>query len=164
MWNPYFSHQKLKFSALFTLSKIHHLSFLPTTSPGALLTFSKYFGSISQLSSSNSIELPQSAEVIIIGGGSAGCHTFYHLAKKGVKAVLLERAKLTAGTTWHTAGLIWHLRPNDIDIELLNNSRKMLLELNEESDSDAGWIQNGGIFLAHSEVSISCFNNLLLSL
>lgn len=53
----------------------------------------------------------------IQGGGSAGCHALYHLAKRGVKAVLLERCKLTAGTTWHTAGLLWRIRPNDIDIQ-----------------------------------------------
>lgn len=51
------------------------------------------------------------------GGGSAGCHTLYHLAKRGVKTVLLERCKLTAGTTWHTGGLLWRLRPNDVEIQ-----------------------------------------------
>lgn len=51
------------------------------------------------------------------GGGSAGCHTLYHLAKRGVKVLLVERCKLTAGTTWHTAGLLWRLRPNDVDIQ-----------------------------------------------
>lgn len=60
---------------------------------------------------------PESAKVVIIGGGSAGCHTLYHLAKRGVNAVLLERAQLTSGTTWHTAGLIWRLRPNDVEIQ-----------------------------------------------
>ena len=34
-----------------------------------------------------------------------GCSTLYHLAKMGVtNTVLLEKAQLTAGTTWHTAG------------------------------------------------------------
>lgn len=67
--------------------------------------------------SSTRPQLPTSADAVIIGGGSAGCHALYHLAKKGVKAVLLERAKLTAGTTWHTAGLVWRLRPNDVEIQ-----------------------------------------------
>lgn len=66
---------------------------------------------------SNAPQLPASADAVIIGGGSAGCHALYHLARRGVKAVLLERAKLTAGTTWHTAGLVWRLRPNDVEIE-----------------------------------------------
>lgn len=39
-----------------------------------------------------------------VGGGIAGCNTLYQLTKRGVNAVLLERAKLTSGTTWHTAG------------------------------------------------------------
>jgi len=39
------------------------------------------------------------------GGGSQGCNSLYQLAKRGCKAVLLERSKLTSGTTWHTAGL-----------------------------------------------------------
>ena len=51
-------------------------------------------------------ELPSEADVVVIGGGSVGCSTAYHLAKMGVsKVVLLEKHKLTSGTTWHTAGL-----------------------------------------------------------
>lgn len=34
------------------------------------------------------------------GGGVAGCYTLYHLAKRGIQAVLLERFQLTSGTTW----------------------------------------------------------------
>lgn len=49
--------------------------------------------------------LPSTANVVVIGGGSLGCQTLYHLAKLGVSgAVLLERERLTSGTTWHTAG------------------------------------------------------------
>lgn len=49
--------------------------------------------------------LPSAADVVVIGGGSLGCQTLYHLAKLGVSgALLLERERLTSGTTWHTAG------------------------------------------------------------
>jgi glycine cleavage system aminomethyltransferase T/glycine/D-amino acid oxidase-like deaminating enzyme len=52
-------------------------------------------------------KLPKYAKVVIIGGGVIGCSTAYHLAKLGWKdIVLVERAQLTAGTTWHAAGLI----------------------------------------------------------
>jgi len=55
---------------------------------------------------SNNI-FPTNARVVIIGGGVIGCSTAYHLAKLGWKdIVLLERAQLTAGTTWHAAGLV----------------------------------------------------------
>jgi glycine cleavage system aminomethyltransferase T/glycine/D-amino acid oxidase-like deaminating enzyme len=51
--------------------------------------------------------LPTQARVVIIGGGVIGCSTAYHLSKLGWKdVVLLERAQLTAGTTWHAAGLV----------------------------------------------------------
>jgi dimethylglycine dehydrogenase len=47
------------------------------------------------------------ARVVVIGGGAVGVSTLYHLALKGWSdAVLLERAELTAGSTWHAAGLL----------------------------------------------------------
>lgn len=51
------------------------------------------------------LHFQRSADVVVIGGGSLGCQTIYHLAKMGMtNVVLLERDRLTAGTTWHTAG------------------------------------------------------------
>ena len=52
-------------------------------------------------------KLPTSAQVVIIGGGVIGCSTAYHLAKLGWKdVIILEKNELTAGTTWHAAGLV----------------------------------------------------------
>lgn len=51
------------------------------------------------------------------GGGSAGCYTLYHLAKRGARVLLLERSCITSGTTWHTNGLMWRIRANDVDIQ-----------------------------------------------
>jgi glycine cleavage system aminomethyltransferase T/glycine/D-amino acid oxidase-like deaminating enzyme len=52
-------------------------------------------------------EQPDRARVVIIGGGVSGCSVAYHLAKLGWDdVVLLERDKLTSGTTWHAAGLV----------------------------------------------------------
>lgn len=51
--------------------------------------------------------LPSSADVVIIGGGVIGCSTLYHLTEMGMKnAILIEKDSLTAGTTWHTAGIV----------------------------------------------------------
>lgn len=51
--------------------------------------------------------LPAYAQVVIIGGGVIGCSTAYHLSKLGWKdVILLEQNQLTAGTTWHAAGLV----------------------------------------------------------
>ena len=58
-------------------------------------------------------ELPKSTKVVVIGGGVVGCSCAYHLTKFGWKdVILLERDKLTSGTTWHAAGLVSQLGPS----------------------------------------------------
>jgi len=52
-------------------------------------------------------DLPKAARIVIIGGGIIGCSTAYHLAKMGCNdVVLLEKHKLTSGSTFHAAGLV----------------------------------------------------------
>lgn len=53
------------------------------------------------------IKLKQQARVVVIGGGIVGVSILYHLAKAGwCDVVLCERTELTAGSTWHAAGLL----------------------------------------------------------
>ena len=54
-------------------------------------------------------QIPSQARVVIIGGGIMGCGIAYHLAHEGWSdVVLLEKAELTSGSTWHAAGQITH--------------------------------------------------------
>ncbi|MBI2467526.1 MAG: FAD-binding oxidoreductase, partial [Candidatus Rokubacteria bacterium] len=55
--------------------------------------------------------MTEHARAVIIGGGVAGCSVAYHLAARGWRdVVLLERAELTSGSTFHAAGLVGQLR------------------------------------------------------
>ncbi|MEK9864201.1 MAG: FAD-binding oxidoreductase [Verrucomicrobiota bacterium] len=60
------------------------------------------------------VELPLEAEVVIVGGGIAGCSVAYHLVQLGIKdVVLLEQNQLAGGTTWHAAGMVGRLRTSN---------------------------------------------------
>jgi len=92
--------------------------------------------------------LPKSARVVIIGGGIIGCSTAYHLAKMGVECVLLERKKLTSGTTFHAAGLVGQLRSNANITQLLGYSVELYNSIEAETGLGTGWKMNGGLRLA----------------
>ena len=68
-------------------------------------------------------ELPQHARAVVIGGGIVGCSTAYHLARLGWQDILvIERHKLTSGSTHHAAGLVGQLRTSANITQLLGYS------------------------------------------
>ena len=93
--------------------------------------------------------LPDRASVIIIGGGVAGCSIAYHLTKIGVTdVVLLERSRLTSGTTWHAAGLVGQLRATRNLTELATYTADLYRSLEAETGQATGFKQNGSISVA----------------
>ncbi|MGE3873768.1 MAG: FAD-dependent oxidoreductase, partial [Parvibaculaceae bacterium] len=78
-------------------------------------------------------DLPASSGVIIVGGGIIGCSTAYHLAKAGVEVILLERKKLTSGSTFHAAGLVGQLRSSANITQLLSYSVDLYRKLEGET-------------------------------
>ena len=97
-------------------------------------------------------DLPTSAKAVIIGGGIVGVSTAYHLAKLGwTDTVLLERKKLTSGTTFHAAGLVGQLRSNANITQLLGYSVDLYNKIEEETGLGTGWKMNGGLRLACNE-------------
>ncbi|MGH6924573.1 MAG: GcvT family protein [Propylenella sp.] len=95
------------------------------------------------------MSLPDSAKVIVIGGGIVGCSVAYHLGKMGWSDVLLlERAKLSLGSTWHAAGLVGQLRTNANITQLLGYSVALYDGLEAETGLATGWKRNGGLRLA----------------
>ncbi len=97
-------------------------------------------------------KLPTSTKVVIIGGGVVGCSCAYHLAKFGWKDVILvERDKLTSGTTWHAAGLVSQIGPSAPITKIRKYSLDLYKELEKKVDHSAGLRLNGAMSIAQEE-------------
>src|SRR4249919_3536097 len=97
-------------------------------------------------------ELPDRARIVIVGGGVGGTSIAYHLAELGERDVLLlDRAELTSGSTFHSAGLVGQLRGSVSLTKMMMYSVELYRRLADESEFDPGWTECGGIRLASSE-------------
>ena len=95
---------------------------------------------------------PKQARAVIIGGGVIGCSVAYHLTKLGWQdVVLLERKKLTSGTTWHAAGLVAQLRASKNMTKLAKYTQELLVDLEKETEVATGFKKVGSITVAKTE-------------
>jgi len=96
------------------------------------------------------VQLPSRAQVVIVGGGVIGCSIAYHLAHLGrTDVVLLEQHELTAGTTWHAAGLITSAGMTDETALFFSRySRDLYAQLEAETGHSTGFRPVGHISLA----------------
>ncbi len=105
--------------------------------------------------------LPGRARVVVIGGGNIGASVLYHLAKEGwTDTILLEKAELTSGATWHAAGLVsrmvggydlgsWH----DYAIDLYS-------VIEHETDQAVGYHSCGSLRVATSPAHVDWIRHL----
>ncbi len=88
--------------------------------------------------------LPTHARVVIVGGGIIGSSIAYHLTKLGWRdVVLLERKRLTSGTTWHAAGLVGQLRATANLTKLAQYTTNLYAGLEKETGQATGFMQRG---------------------
>lgn len=89
------------------------------------------------------------ARVVVIGGGVVGVSTLYHLVKKGWSdVVLLERSELTAGSTWHAAGLLPLFNMSYTVGQLHKYSVDLYKRLPAETGQDVSFHVTGNLRLA----------------
>jgi glycine cleavage system aminomethyltransferase T/glycine/D-amino acid oxidase-like deaminating enzyme len=99
---------------------------------------------------SNQATIPAHARVVVVGGGVIGTSVAYHLAAMGWKdIVLLERDRLTSGTTWHAAGLMVTFgSTSETSTEMRKYSRALYGRLEAETGQATGFAPIGFIEVA----------------
>ena len=93
------------------------------------------------------------AKVVVIGGGVVGVSALYHLAKKGwgEEVVLLEKAELTSGSTWHAAGLLPLFNMSYSVGQIHKYSVRLYKQLEAETGQNVGFSQVGNLRLAMND-------------
>ena len=96
-------------------------------------------------------DVPQRAQVVIVGGGAVGCSVAYHLARLGwTDVVLLEQGQLSCGTTWHAAGVVGQLRTHPSLTRLMLESSELYASLESLVGLGTGWNASGALWVAAS--------------
>ncbi len=97
-------------------------------------------------------QLPEHAQVVIIGGGIVGCSVAYHLTKLNWKdVVLLERKALTSGTTWAAAGLVGQLWATSSLTKLAQYGTELYTRLEQETGQHTGFVKCGSLRVAQTK-------------
>jgi glycine cleavage system T protein len=91
------------------------------------------------------------ARAVVIGGGVGGASILYWLARLGwTDTVLVERARVTSGSTFHSAGLVGQLRGSLSLTRMMMNSVDLYRNLSDEVGLETGWHEVGSLRLASS--------------
>lgn len=97
-------------------------------------------------------DLPERAQVVIVGGGVIGASVAYHLTRLGwTDVLLLEQGRLSSGTTWHAAGLVGPLRASEGGTRLVQYSAELYAALEAETGLATGYAGVGGVIVARTE-------------
>src|ERR671929_101761 len=92
------------------------------------------------------------ARAVVVGGGVGGCGILYWLARLGWSDVLLvERADLTSGSTFHSAGLVGQLRGSISLTKMMMSSVDLYRTLEAEVGLETGWREVGSLRLGSSQ-------------
>lgn len=96
--------------------------------------------------------IPAQARVVVIGGGVMGCSMLYHLAKLGwTDVVLLEKTQLTAGSTWHAAGMVPTFSKSVLITSLVKNSLALYRTFAKDTENPIELHQCGNIWLSRTD-------------
>src|ERR1035437_2707323 len=93
-------------------------------------------------------DLPGSAECVIVGGGVVGCSLAYHMARDGMRPLLLERGDFGAGSTPRCAGGVRQQFSTEVNVRVGMLSRRLLERFEDEVGATADFRPIGYLFVA----------------
>src|SRR5512145_1649190 len=107
------------------------------------------------------MDSPNAADIVIIGGGVMGASAAYHLAKRGIKnVVLLEKEEFFGtGATGRCAGGVRYQFSTEINVKLSLESLPMIERFKEETGQDVDYRQCGYLLVATNEKDARVFRH-----
>ena len=106
--------------------------------------------------------LPSQARVVVIGGGIMGCSLLYHLAKEGwTDCLLIEKAELTSGSTWHAAGQITHSLGNFAIAKMAGYGIELYQSLEEETGQSVTFHRCGSLRVAYTDDEVDFLHQIV---
>ena len=101
------------------------------------------------------------ADVVVVGGGIAGCATAYYLARRGVKVTLLERGEIAGEQSGRNWGFVRQQGRDLFEVPLMMASNRIWRGLERELDADIEWIHGGNLALAATPERAALFEEWL---
>src|SRR5438552_9229427 len=101
--------------------------------------------------------LPDSAAVVIVGGGVIGTSAAFHLAEAGVDVVLVERAQLGSGSTCRAAGGVRTQFSDALNVEIARRSLDAFRDFGRRPGWEIGLKQVGYLFVLSREADVEKF-------
>ncbi len=103
------------------------------------------------------VDLAQSTEVVVIGGGIVGSTTAYFLAKQNVPVVLCEKGVIAGEQSSRNWGFVRQQGRDPAEVPLMMECNRMWQNFEQELGEDLDWIQGGNLYLADSEEKMAAF-------
>jgi len=101
--------------------------------------------------------IEREADVVVVGAGIVGCATAYHLARRGVRVVVVERASVAGEQSRKNWGFVRQQGRDPLEVPLVMEANRIWRGLERELDADIEWIQGGNLALAADEARMARF-------
>ncbi len=107
--------------------------------------------------------MEREVDVVGVGAGIVGCATAYHLARRGVRVVVVERAGVAGEQSRKNWGFVRQQGRDPLEVPPVMEANRIWRGLDRELDADIEWIQGGNLALAADETRMARFETWLLT-